>query len=61
MQPNLLFYMAHGLTDRAELSVRPDLIRQLVPSHTEAELASRQIHLDSFVPIPLEQLRITLD
>ena len=45
----------------AELSVRPDLMRQLVPTHTEAELASRQIHLDSFVPIPLEQLRISLD
>ena len=44
-----------------ELSVRPDLMRQLVPSHTEAELASRGIHLDSFVPIPLEELRITLD
>ena len=44
-----------------ELSVRPDLMRQLVPPHTEAELASRGIHLDSFVPIPLEELRITLD
>ncbi|KAH9890710.1 Pkinase-domain-containing protein [Cubamyces lactineus] len=46
---------------REELSVRPDLIRQLVPPHCEAELASREIHLDSFVPIPLEQLRISLD
>ncbi|KAI9056839.1 Pkinase-domain-containing protein [Trametes sanguinea] len=46
---------------REELSVRPDLNRQLVPPHCEAELASRQIHLDSFVPIPLEQLRISLD
>ncbi|KAI8998965.1 Pkinase-domain-containing protein [Trametes punicea] len=46
---------------REELSVRPDLIRQLVPPHCEAELASRQIHLDSFVPIPLDQLRISLD
>nr|WPT08310.1 GIGK3 [Ganoderma lucidum] len=46
---------------REELSVRPDLMRQLVPSHTEAELASRSILLDSFVPIPLEQLRISLD
>lgn len=44
-----------------ELSVRPDLIRQLVPPHVEPELASRSIHLDSFVPIPLEQLRISLD
>lgn len=41
--------------------MRPDLMRQLVPPHTEAELASRSILLDSFVPIPLEQLRISLD
>ncbi|KAJ7046531.1 kinase-like domain-containing protein [Mycena alexandri] len=46
---------------REELSVRPDLIRKLVPAHCEAELASRGIVLDSFVPIPLEELRITLD
>jgi len=46
---------------REELSVRPDLIRQLVPPHSEPELASRSIHLDNFVPIPLEQMRLTLD
>ena len=44
-----------------ELSVRPDLIRQLVPPQCEPELASRSILLDNFVPIPLEQLKITLD
>lgn len=44
-----------------ELSVRPDLIRQLVPPHCEAELASRSIVLDTFEPIPLDQLKITLD
>lgn len=44
-----------------ELSVRPDLIRTLVPPHCEAELTSRQIFLDNFQPIPLEQMRITLD
>ena len=44
-----------------ELSVRPDLIRQLVPPHCEPELASRSITLDNFVPIPLEQLKISLD
>lgn len=44
-----------------ELSVRPDLIRTLVPTHCESELASRSIHLDNFQPIPLEQMRITLD
>jgi glycogen synthase kinase 3 beta len=47
--------------DMTELSVRPDLIRQLVPPHCEPELASRSIVLDNFVPIPLEQMRLTLD
>jgi len=46
---------------REELSIRPDLIRTLVPPHLEPELRSRGIQLDSFVPIPLDQLRITLD
>lgn len=45
----------------AELSVRPDLIRRLVPPHVEPELASRSIVLDGFVPIPLEQMRLSLD
>ena len=44
-----------------ELSVRPDLIRQLVPPHCETELRARSIDLDNFVPIPLEQLKISLD
>jgi len=47
--------------DDAELSVRPDLIRRLVPPHAEPELASRSIVLDNFVPIPLEQMRLSLD
>jgi len=46
---------------REELSVRPDLMRTLVPPHCEPELRSRGIVLDGFVPIPLEQMRITLD
>ncbi|KAL4067528.1 kinase-like domain-containing protein [Scleroderma citrinum] len=46
---------------REELSVRPDLNRQLVPPHCEAELHSRSINLDAFEPIPLEQLKLTLD
>lgn len=45
----------------AELSVRPDLMRQLVPPYTESELRSRGIVLDNFVPIPLEDMKITLD
>jgi glycogen synthase kinase 3 beta len=52
---------ARLLTLFAELSVRPDLIRQLVPPHCEPELRSRSVVLDGFVPIPLEQLKITLD
>ncbi|KAH8108483.1 Pkinase-domain-containing protein [Phellopilus nigrolimitatus] len=46
---------------REELSIRPDMNKQLVPPHCEAELRSRGIVLDSLVPIPLEQLKITLD
>ncbi|KAG5727605.1 Protein kinase gsk3 [Termitomyces sp. T112] len=46
---------------REELSVRPDLIRQLVPPHCEPELASRGVVLENFVPIPVEQLKISLD
>lgn len=46
---------------REELSTRPDLIRQLVPPHAEEELRSRGIDINGFVPIPLEQLRISLD
>jgi len=46
---------------REELSSRPDLIRQLVPPYRIPELESRGIDLDNFVPIPVDQLRITLD
>lgn len=46
---------------REELSTRPDLIHRLVPKHAEAELRARGIDIDDFVPIPLEQLRISLD
>ncbi|VDC05371.1 unnamed protein product [Peniophora sp. CBMAI 1063] len=46
---------------REELSVRPDLISKLVPPHVEPELRSRGIDIDNFVPIPLDQLKITLD
>ena len=45
----------------AELSIRPDLSRQLVPPHCEPELLARGISLDNFKPIPLDQLRLTLD
>ena len=46
---------------RAELSMRPDLIRQLVPTHAEPALLAQGIDIEGFVPIPLEQLRISLD
>ncbi|GAA5978274.1 hypothetical protein JCM21900_006265 [Sporobolomyces salmonicolor] len=46
---------------REELSIRPDLNRQLVPPYCDAELAARGIDLANFEPIPLEQMRITLD
>lgn len=45
----------------SELSTRPDLIRQLVPPHAEPALRARGIEVDNFEPIPLEQLRISLD
>ncbi|KAK4054557.1 glycogen synthase kinase 3 [Microbotryomycetes sp. JL201] len=46
---------------REELSVRPDLIHKLVPQHAEAALLARGIDVHNFTPIPLEQMRITLD
>jgi len=46
---------------KEELSIRPDLNRSLVPAFCEPELRSRGIVLNGFVPIPLEQLRISLD
>ncbi|GAA5850664.1 hypothetical protein JCM8547_001948 [Rhodosporidiobolus lusitaniae] len=46
---------------REELSCRPDLISQLVPQHAEAELASRGVDVHNFQPIPLEEMRLTLD
>jgi glycogen synthase kinase 3 beta len=49
------------LTPPTELSIRPDLNRQLVPAWTVPELLSRGIDLNNFTPIPLEQMRITLD
>lgn len=45
----------------AELSIRPDLIRQLVPPHCEQELLSRGIDINNFTPIPLADMRISLD
>jgi len=46
---------------REELSIRPDLNATLVPAWREAELRSRGIDIHNFTPIPLEQLRISLD
>ncbi|KAI8369499.1 kinase-like domain-containing protein [Radiomyces spectabilis] len=41
-----------------ELSIRPDLIRRLVPPHAEQELLSRGIDIHHFEPIPSDQLKI---
>lgn len=46
---------------REELSISPDLNQQLVPDWCLPELEERGIDLNNFVPIPLEELRITLD
>jgi len=46
---------------REELSSRPDLIPRLVPPQCVSEVQSRGVDLDNFVPIPADQLRITLD
>ncbi|KAK4705419.1 hypothetical protein P7C70_g780, partial [Phenoliferia sp. Uapishka_3] len=46
---------------REELSIRPDLNKQLVPPHMEASLMARGIDINNFEPIPLAEMRITLD
>jgi len=37
-----------------ELSIRPDLIRLLVPPHAEEELRSRNIDVANFTPVPIQ-------
>lgn len=59
MRPSIL--LTHPSTQPIELSIRPDLNRQLVAAWTLPELLSRGIDLNNFTPIPLEQMRITLD
>lgn len=44
-----------------ELSVRPDLIHKLVPSHAESALQAKGIDVNNFDPIPLSSLRASLD
>lgn len=46
---------------KEELSIRPELNSQLVPDWCLPELEDRGIDLNNFTPIPLEELRITLD
>jgi len=46
---------------KEEMSINPDLNKQLVPDWCLPELLARGIDLDNFTPIPLEELRITLD
>ncbi|KAG0178425.1 regulator of ime2 [Apophysomyces sp. BC1021] len=42
-----------------ELSIRPDLIHKLVPQHCYEELQFRGIDIHHFVPIPLDNLRVS--
>ncbi|CAG8851768.1 26064_t:CDS:2, partial [Racocetra persica] len=39
-----------------ELSIRDDLISQLVPQHAEAELKARGIDIHNFVPLTQSQM-----
>lgn len=42
-----------------ELSIRPDLIRRLVPPHYEQELLAQGIDIHNFDPIPVDQMKIS--
>ncbi|SHO76286.1 Similar to S.cerevisiae protein RIM11 (Protein kinase) [Malassezia sympodialis ATCC 42132] len=46
---------------REELSVRPDLIKHLVPQRAEAALRNKGIDVNQFEPIPAEKLRVSLE
>jgi glycogen synthase kinase 3 beta len=47
---------------RAELSVRPDLIHQLVPPHAEQALYETYgIEINNFEPVDLAQMRVQVD
>ncbi|KAG2179166.1 hypothetical protein INT43_002016 [Umbelopsis isabellina] len=50
--PNLFDFSVH------ELSIRPDLIRKLVPPHAEAELIARGIDINNFTPLPASELKV---
>lgn len=41
-----------------ELSIRPDLIHQLVPAHYEHVLLEQGIDINHFEPIPLDQIKV---
>ncbi|KAG0293318.1 regulator of ime2 [Dissophora globulifera] len=44
-----------------ELSIRPELIRKLVPRHARASFRSSAINFEQFVPLPVSATRISLD
>lgn len=44
-----------------ELSIRPDLIRQLVPPHAEPALRLKGIDVEKFQPVPIQQPQPTQD
>lgn len=43
-----------------ELSVRPDLIHKLVPTHYREKLMQSGIDINNFTAIPLKDLRLSL-
>ncbi|KAI9027249.1 kinase-like domain-containing protein [Phycomyces nitens] len=51
--PKLFDFTAH------ELSIKPELIKRLVPSHCEAELLARDIDINHFQPLLLDDLKRT--
>ncbi|KAF7727075.1 regulator of ime2 [Apophysomyces ossiformis] len=42
-----------------ELSIRPDFLNKLVPSHCHKDLLSRGIDIRNFTPVPAEELKIS--
>ncbi len=37
-----------------ELSIKPDLVKKLVPPHAEEALKAQGINVDNFEPVPIQ-------
>lgn len=61
IESECLFHHDFDTANRPELSINPDLIRKLVPTHAEPDLKARGVDVETFVPISLSQLRINPD